>query len=106
MSHLLLSPGPQLPKFDFFEEQDKVAHFVLFAVWCFLLVPFTLKRSWLVLIIGLLVGGLTEYLQGFIPYRTSDVLDLLTDVLGVVIGYTAGFFVKKELFGAEKKFDK
>ncbi len=110
MAYLLLIPGSDMPQVKFFEWQDKVAHFSLFCGWCFLLVLFLEKPHkvtfTIVLIIGLFMAGFTEWLQLYIPHRSADLLDFVADIIGVLVGLGLGFFIKKELFSMEKKFDK
>ena len=98
-----------LPRVYYFEGQDKVVHMVLFSVWCFMCyqTSSSLSKRFLitVLAIAVLVAFLTEFLQNFVPRRRADWLDGIFDVLGIAIGLLTGFFTKKELLRAGKKFD-
>jgi len=73
-----------------FPHADKVAHAGLFGIWSFFLVRASLQR-WSSIKFGLigiaivLVGILTEVLQGLTTYRTSDPWDVMADIGGAVI---------------------
>ena len=76
---------------------DKVLHFGAYTFFAFVLVWYGASSAWGV--IGLLVGLAlvhamgTEYLQRFVPERTSDFGDLLADFLGVGLGTCVGVLV-------------
>ena len=66
---------------------DKVAHAVFYGVLGFL-VGRTQPRApvAVALLAGLVVGGLDEWSQSFVPGRHSDWADLLADVCGAAAG--------------------
>lgn len=102
MTYLLLVPGSDIPKIRWFENQDKVAHLILFSGWCFLFVFVMKARArtvvFTVFVFGAIMAGITEWLQAYIPYRTPDLADLILDFVGITLGVILGHFVKKELF--------
>lgn len=113
IGYLLLSPEPEVGGTVYFEGQDKVAHFVLFMVWCSLIYMIRsrsgkLKTSLalIVLSLGIVLAVATEWLQGYMPTRSSDITDVWFDLSGAVSGIVLGYLGKKELIRAEKKFDK
>lgn len=66
---------------------DKLAHFVLFAVFAYLWLR-AAPRAWIrVGIVGLLYGVLTEVGQTIAPgRRTGDPMDVLANALGLAAG--------------------
>lgn len=73
---------------------DKGIHVVEFAILGFFL-SFgyiqSLKSSFksnviFILATGILLGGLDEWHQSFVPLRNSDILDIVADAAGIVIG--------------------
>ena len=76
---------------------DKVAHFFEFALQGFLLSlgffnALSLSpnvKSILAFLTGLSMGILDEFHQLFVPFRTSDLHDVLADAAGVVFGILA-----------------
>ncbi len=102
MAWLLLAPSsPEVTRY-FFQGEDKLAHFLLFMVWCFLMTLRGLyekadKRSLLIIVvmISLVIAATTEVLQGFIPYRSRDFVDFVADMIGAGIGITLAFFFKR-----------
>ena len=82
---------------------DKGVHFVEFAILGFLLSLgffLNLKTSprtrlvW-VLVIGILLGGIIEIYQYFLPARSFEILDLAADSLGILIGLLVFFFLSR-----------
>ncbi|MFM1932196.1 MAG: hypothetical protein RL226_1499 [Bacteroidota bacterium] len=92
-------PGKDLPVVSFWDVFgfDKVGHFVVFAIFSLILktglrrqIKFgkvrRLAMRW-TLWITIPYGGILEFLQGqLIPDRTSDWLDFVANVLGVLFG--------------------
>lgn len=107
---MLLVPGSDIAEYYYFRHQDKVAHVALFSVWSLLLyMVFEWKEVASVvsvLLFGIAVAGVTEWVQGYVPYRSSDLNDFLFDMAGIIIGLFFAYFIKKELLPAGKKFDK
>lgn len=65
----------------------------------YLLCPFFLTgikgvRPWLVWLLALCVGLLTESVQYLLPYRGYDVNDLIANAMGVTLGWLALWFFK------------
>ena len=73
---------------------DKGIHVIEFAILgfflsfgCFRSLKLSFKGNVaLILAAGLLLGGLDEWHQSFVPQRSSEVLDLVADVAGIFIG--------------------
>ena len=86
-------PGDSLPDVSIFSA-DKRGHFGMFAVLSFLWMysmksPFQV-RSWRVIVLGFALAGLTEVYQGlFVPGREPEVLDVLANAAGVLVGVWA-----------------
>jgi len=102
----LSQPGGEgLFKFLKYPGVDKIGHFGLFFVWSLLFFPelFLPKlageekptRFWIVATNSLVLGLAIEIAQGYIPHRSSDVLDLLADVLGSVTALLAVNIVRR-----------
>ncbi|MEO7992553.1 MAG: VanZ family protein [Chryseolinea sp.] len=104
-SILFFLPGSALPESDWFGkiELDKIVHVALFAImvvlWC---IPVFYKPSLsthlpkLLILIPFIFFGysiLVEFIQlFFIPGRSFDLMDILADALGCLIGF---LFVKQ-----------
>lgn len=88
---VLFSPASRVP--SGIELNDKVVHAALFLTLAFTGVVAGLPVRALAL--GLvLYAGVSEVLQAVLPIdRDGSVLDALADVLGVVVGLTAGLAV-------------
>lgn len=94
---------PDLQKTIFGFPTDKVAHFMMFLPFPILsfmaFVPSAKKvwvvalHSFLVLLAGCAVAALTEYVQGFLPYRTKDFSDFKADLLALSISTLLVFLV-------------
>lgn len=73
---------------------DKVVHFGMFFIMAILLcneleyqTRFTLRKIYITTVcIAFIYGGVIELLQHYFFNRSGDMLDLLADVLGAVIG--------------------
>ena len=66
-----------------FDPQASFRHFLLFSVYSFLS---TTLYEWDGLLFSVLLGGGTELVQWFVPWRTFDVGDLLANSLGSLLG--------------------
>lgn len=113
MLYLLLSPKTPGEGLQFFDGQDKVVHFVLFGVWCFLLGlvldgsnEISGRTVTLVLSISLGFAVGTEMVQYYLPGRSGDWIDGLCDVSGGAVGLLVAYFLKKELIRVGKEFNK
>jgi len=81
---------------------DKIIHASLFMIWAFFLSlcfkkhPFTefLTLS-IVILSGMLLGFMTEYLQAYMPGRSPDPVDFIVDVIGMGFGLIFTFIIKK-----------
>lgn len=83
-------PASDLPSVNI-DDFDKIAHFVLFFVfgflWMFALPLHPEKKTWLVLIVGIVFAVGTELYQGLLPTdRTPDLWDVVADVFGLCMG--------------------
>lgn len=74
---------------------DKSLHFMAYLMLVFLLwftvsgvqrIDWRRLRPWLVLVALVAYGIIDELLQGFVPGRSPDVMDLVADVAGVLLG--------------------
>ncbi|MBO4476259.1 MAG: VanZ family protein [Bacteroidales bacterium] len=95
---------PTVPgKFLWFDA-DKVVHFLMFVpfpVLAFYSFPLDRKRLFptlgaiiLIFAIGAALAGLTEFIQGRLPYRTMDINDYKADVLGLLFSSLVVFLVR------------
>ena len=90
LTYMLLKPGVENMEYPFmFEGIDKVLHLSIFALLGFCFMAAFPKTKFLTYIqIMLLYGMLTEILQDEMGFgRSLEVLDLVADILGVMIGY-------------------
>ena len=84
------------------EFDDKILHFLLYAVFCLLwflnLTYFKIKRSlFAASAISILFGLIIELIQGvIIIYRTAEFLDVLANTMGVITMATL-IYIKKNL---------
>jgi VanZ family protein len=92
---------------------DKVAHFVLFFVFCGLgwraffhqsASPMLKHRALLfAFLVTVLYGALDEFHQLFVPSRQADVLDLLADACGALAYVVWHYYRAKGATAAENK---
>jgi VanZ family protein len=65
---------------------DKFSHFLAFFVFAVLL-KVSYRTSFLkTIILSLLFGAFIEFVQFFLPYRSCELLDLVADGVGSVLG--------------------
>ncbi len=101
--YLLLKPGIGYEQVVFFKHEDKVAHFGLFSTLTLLWIReikidfgLSFNRSLiLTFFLGTFLGGFTEFLQQFIPYRGMDFDDFAVDVIAVLFGILVAFSWEK-----------
>lgn len=96
--YLSLMPNPPAPLT--FDNSDKVEHAFAYAMLSFWLCQIYLKAWSRALVIVALVGlgvGL-EYVQGWTGYRTFDVMDMLADGVGVLLGWILALTCLGRLF--------
>jgi VanZ family protein len=74
---------------------DKANHLLAFITLCILGLLAYPKHTVAVLLGLLLYGGLIEVLQSFTPNRSAEVADLVTDGLGLVVGWKISLRIKK-----------
>ena len=88
-----ISIDPSITKFLI---QDKLLHFLAFAVITFFAYAsnFKIKRIFLFLIL-ILYGLSIEVIQNSLEYRTFELYDLLSDIIGVFVGYMSWKYFKK-----------
>ena len=86
VTFLLVIPSPPEPQIQSeYIKLDKPIHFALFSIHFFLVskafekVPLRNLKS---LFLTLLFAGITELLQHYIPYRTSEFYDVVADISG------------------------
>ena len=101
--YLLLYYQPDGSTYSKFKHLDKLIHFILFFVQSLTLSQaiylfkghFSFKIFILVILILLSFGIITEVQQQYIPFRTFDYYDLITNIIGVVTGvFCVKFFNK------------
>lgn len=91
---LCTMPSEQLPKGN-----DKTAHFIAFGGWAFTWL-FSYKNLFKTIILGCLYGIFIECWQYILPesfHRGFDVLDMVADAIGVIIGVGVGIIAMKIL---------
>jgi len=103
-------PGSDLPKFTFgdFLQIDKIAHiFMYFTFTIFLIDSFTkqnkykklkLNYKFFSILISIIYGGLIELFQ-FLWFneRSADLLDLLSNIFGIILGIFLFQFTTKTI---------
>ena len=84
-------PGQKLPQTSF-SGMDKAAHLLFFCSWSLAVqFGFSIRHRWTwILAIGLVFGVSTEVLQIFAKDRSTDILDLLFDTLGLALAAWSG----------------
>ena len=101
--YLLLYYQPDGSTYSKFRHLDKLIHFILFFVQSFTLSQaiylfrgyFSFKIYFFIIIILLSFGIITEVQQLYIPFRTFDYYDLITNIIGVVTGVFCIKFLNK-----------
>jgi len=93
---LSLTPSP--PQVDV-QLGDKLGHFAaygLLMLWFSLLYLGRTRMAYAICFIAMGIG--LEFLQGWLGYRTYDVLDMAANTIGVLLGWVAAQVVKKPIF--------
>jgi len=76
--------------------QDKLLHAAVFSLITFLAYASKFDINRITIFIGLILYGLLiEITQNYLSYRSFELYDLLSDIVGVAIGYSAWKFLKK-----------
>ena len=116
ISYLSLISSQKLNAINAFPFEDKGAHMFAYAVlgiflyFSFVRVSFALHRdgrdilasNWIILpslftiSLGILVGTILEFVQKTVG-REFDVLDIVADGLGLLVGCTIGFYILKAI---------
>ncbi|GEO23068.1 VanZ family protein [Cyclobacterium qasimii] len=102
MAYALFSPASNVPNIPKFYGSDKVIHFGMFAgmaiLWSRVIrekVDIKYKNSIKLftnyLVLWIFIAILTEYLQRLVPGRSFDYFDIITNIVGVIIG--TGIFI-------------
>ena len=87
-----LNPGdlPELGPTLFGIEIDKVVHFLMFMpLPSLFFLSFEGKPSAIIgasVLAGIALAGTTEWIQGFLSYRSMDLVDFYADLLGLLSG--------------------
>jgi len=82
----LVPVPPSAPKFSF---EDKVAHFLIFAVLALWFLQLYRRHALLLVVLLMLFGGGVEGLQSLTEYRSADWWDFIADAIGVLGGWAA-----------------
>ena len=95
---LWLSLTPQPPQVDF-EQSDKVGHFLAYGglmFWFCQLYPRTRTRA--AYAAGFIALGIAiEFLQRATGYRSFEVMDMVADAIGVLLGWAAALALPRLL---------
>jgi len=102
---------PTVPGKIFGLDADKVVHYLMFMpfpVLAYFSFPLERKSFWgamgallLILLLGAGLAGITEYVQGKLPYRSMDINDFKADVLGMATSSLVIFIIR--LFTPSRK---
>jgi VanZ family protein len=91
-----LSVTPAPPKVDF-QQSDKVGHLLAYGslmLWFCFLYPATKTRTgYAAAFVGMGVG--LEFVQRALGYRSYEVLDMIADAAGVLLGWAAAVLVHR-----------
>ena len=88
-----ISIDPDLAKFLL---QDKLLHMTTFSFITFFAYASKFNVNRFVILLGLILYGLLiEIIQNYISYRNFELLDLLFDIFGVLVGYLSWKYLKK-----------
>lgn len=103
----MLTPGNKLPDVDLFGFQDKAVHLVSLFLQAYLWSGVGIKKGQVscknskiwqnFFLFGIVCGVVFESLQQFIPNRSFDTVDMITNVLGAclgLLGYLKWPFIK------------
>lgn len=103
----MLTPGTKLPEVDLLSFQDKVIHLVVFTGQGYLWSGIGIKKGQIslrnpaiwrnFLLFGILIGIILESLQLFVPNRSFDLVDMMTNAIGAclgLVGYLKWPFIK------------
>lgn len=75
---------------------DKLKHVMAFVVFTFLIfISYKDMKFVYIFLWGLGFGILIEFIQYFVPWRSTEMLDVLADVGGIMIGLIVVTLIKK-----------
>lgn len=107
----MLTPGEKLPDIHYFDLQDKLIHLICFGGLSFLWAGVGFKRSECdenrrklminFILFGILTGIILESLQYFIPNRNFDIIDMIVNGIGGILGFLAYFKIPTTKFGLD-----
>ena len=76
--------------------QDKLLHMATFSFITFFAYASKFDVNRFVILLGLIFYGLLiEIIQNYLSYRNFELLDLLFDIFGVLLGYLSWKYLKK-----------
>lgn len=81
--------GLPLNNFIFGLRLDHLLHGLVFIPCAFFLMDFLKRRKLLILVLALVIGLFTEFVQYLLPYRGFDLNDLVGNGLGILLGWIA-----------------
>lgn len=101
VGYLCFANFKSVPKFA---HNDKTMHFMLFIPYAFL-IYFSTGKHWankwkalgytlLLFLSGAMIAGLTEIIQGRLPYRSADPLDFRADIIAIAITSLTVFIIE------------
>jgi len=108
--YLSIAPSSEFQPFQYFPNEDKVVHFLMYFTLAFVLLWDTTRRNpgkklenhsiWIWVIgIPALFGGAMELWQWLLTTsRTGDWVDELVDTIGATVGYLVGRLLIKIYF--------
>jgi len=107
ITFVFVSPKKDLPEIDFFIPLDKMGHFIIHALLSLIWLSyffvrkketFTLKKKAVIISVCLTYGIIIEvYQQMFLATRQADMLDILANGIGTLVGMMLFMNVKKRL---------
>jgi glycopeptide antibiotics resistance protein len=107
----MLTPGNQFPDAYYFDLQDKLIHLICFSGLSFLWTGVGIKKSEVsknrkrlifnFILFGVLAGIVLESLQHYIPNRTFDIMDMIVNEIGGILGFLAYFKIPTNKIGLD-----
>ncbi len=95
---------PKVTSWNFPIPADKIVHFCMFAPLPALLFLSssnrevkTLLKILATFVIGIIMAGLTEIIQGFSPYRSMELGDFIADCLGMALSCLLLLILRKKI---------
>jgi VanZ family protein len=103
----MLTPGEKIPEVDLFNFQDKAVHLISFFLQAYLWTGVGIKKEKInyknptiwrnFLLFGILCGIVFEFAQQFIPNRSFEITDMISNAIGAclgLLGYLKWPFIK------------